>query len=275
MISISYELHVFSEHELTVWDVKTGDRLWNIRHFHYTIGVTTSPSEEYTVVGTYDKTPTRLRAFDSKTGHLLNQTSVSISRTSGASGVNSLCFNSSGTMIAATCSDKKLRLLKTEDVTQSEEDNAHSVATYPCYGDYAEFSGDDTRILTLQIGLPPTVLNAKTGEQLVQLRNSGTVFLTRFSKDGSRIVTGSTDKTVSTVRIWDATSGALLHTLLGCSSPFMDVNFCGEDGKWVMAFETHRIMFWDAQTGDDMGSLFEFPSDLKVATVSRRYLHLM
>ena len=69
-----------------------------------------------------------------------------------------------------------------------------------------------------------------------------------FSPDGARIVSGSDD---STVRVWDASTGALLHTLQGHTRDVMSVSF-SPDGKRIVSGSYDKTMrVWDANPTSD------------------------
>ena len=76
----------------------------------------------------------------------------------------------------------------------------------------------------------------------------GFVFSASFSPDGARIATGSYD---GTAKIWDARSGAEIHTFKGHSGYVKSVTF-SPDGKrlsWASGDATVRV--WDAETGQE------------------------
>jgi len=67
-----------------------------------------------------------------------------------------------------------------------------------------------------------------------------------FSPDGLRVVTGCWDRTV---RVWDARSGALVHTLLGHSDPVMQARF-SRDARTIVSVSLYEdVRVWDAETG--------------------------
>ena len=63
--------------------------------------------------------------------------------------------------------------------------------------------------------------------------------------DGSRVVTGSADRTA---RIWDAETGRQLLTLAGHSGPVNSVAFCTDGRRAVSGSEDGTIRPWDAET---------------------------
>jgi WD40 repeat protein len=67
-----------------------------------------------------------------------------------------------------------------------------------------------------------------------------------FSLNGLRIVSGSDDHTV---RIWDAVSGVVLHTLEGHTNPVYSVAFSSDGLRIVSGSEDRTVRIWDAVSG--------------------------
>ena len=93
-------------------------------------------------------------------------------------------------------------------------------------------------------GTPPTAMNCAH-----LLGHRGAVLSVAFSPDGQSIVTGSQDHQA---KVWDATSGAVLHTLRGHGASVFSVGF-SPDGKWIISGsddQTARV--WDAASGEEL-----------------------
>jgi WD40 repeat protein len=67
-----------------------------------------------------------------------------------------------------------------------------------------------------------------------------------FSADGSRIVSGSGD---CTVRVWDAVSGVVLHTLKGHTNSVYSVAFSSDGLRIVSGSSDCTVRIWDAVSG--------------------------
>ena len=67
-----------------------------------------------------------------------------------------------------------------------------------------------------------------------------------FSLDGRRLASCSYD---STVRLWDADTGAALHTLEGHSGGVNEVTFSPDGRRLASCSEDKTVRLWDADTG--------------------------
>ena len=72
------------------------------------------------------------------------------------------------------------------------------------------------------------------------------VWSVSFSPDGTKIVSGSDDKSI---RVWDATSGTQIHQLDGHSSGVTSVSFSPDGTKIVSGSFDKSIRIWDATSG--------------------------
>jgi WD40 repeat protein len=88
-------------------------------------------------------------------------------------------------------------------------------------------------------------------QQLLQLQgHDDFVFSVAFSPDGSKIVSGSRDKTI---RVWDASTGVeMLPHLQGHRSGVTSVAFSPNGSKIVSGSYDRTIRVWDASTGVEM-----------------------
>src|ERR1700722_5158022 len=73
-----------------------------------------------------------------------------------------------------------------------------------------------------------------------------------FSPDGTRIVSGSFDRTV---RIWDTTTGANVNTLKGHSNWVNAVAFSPDGRRIVSGSNDRRVRIWDTSTGATVKTL--------------------
>jgi WD40 repeat protein len=91
-----------------------------------------------------------------------------------------------------------------------------------------------------------TVRIHEPGGGVVVLRgHTAPVTSARFSADGRYVVTASSD---TTARIWDASTGALLHTLRGALGIVSDASF-SPDGLWVVTAGPSKAGLWSLPSG--------------------------
>lgn len=91
------------------------------------------------------------------------------------------------------------------------------------------------------------IWDAARGTKLFELRgHEGGVSSVDFSKDSTRVVTGSLD---GTARIWDAATGALLFDLKEQDHIVDSVAFSPDGTQVITGTRGGTIYLWDAQTG--------------------------
>ena len=70
-----------------------------------------------------------------------------------------------------------------------------------------------------------------------------------FSADGTRIVSGSNDKSV---RVWDASTGAELKVLNGHTDYINSVAFSADGMRIISGSDDESVWVWDASTGAEL-----------------------
>ena len=87
-----------------------------------------------------------------------------------------------------------------------------------------------------------------SGEELKSVAgHTNSVPSVAFLSDGSRIVSGSYDKTV---RVWDAMSGEELKSLAGHTGPVPSVAFSPDGSRIVSGSLDKTVRVWDAKGGE-------------------------
>jgi WD40 repeat protein len=112
----------------------------------------------------------------------------------------------------------------------------------------ASFSPDGRNVVTASRDMTARVWDASTGECLRQLSLSGNTKWINgeaLSADGKTIVTLTWD----TAKVWDLTSGQLLHNLEGPTGDVWKVKFSSEGNSIIMLNTDGTALIWDASTG--------------------------
>ena len=99
-------------------------------------------------------------------------------------------------------------------------------------------------------------------EASAQLAHDKIVTSVAFNHDGSRIVSGSFDKTV---RVWNAATGTCVATLTGHSDLVRSVAFNHDGSRIVSGSKDKTVRVWNAETGEQM---MKFTHDDWVASVA-------
>ncbi|KAF8157273.1 WD40-repeat-containing domain protein [Crassisporium funariophilum] len=100
----------------------------------------------------------------------------------------------------------------------------------------------------------PKFTNAFMGGTLLMTLNTNTsISSVAFSSDGSRIVSGSIDRSV---RVWDASTGEEKHVLNGHTLHVTSVAFSNDGSCIVSGSRDKSVRVWDASTGEEKHVLY-------------------
>ena len=125
-----------------------------------------------------------------------------------------------------------------------------------------------TLIRTLARKSVPSVQDAPTlGRRSHGSYNKDFVYSVSFSPDGNKIASGSRD---GTVRLWDAGTGDLIHTLTGHTSEVYSISF-SPDGNTIASaggWKDKTVRLWDARTGTLVRTLTGHTDDVRSVAFS-------
>jgi WD40 repeat protein/tRNA A-37 threonylcarbamoyl transferase component Bud32 len=160
--------------------------------------------------------------------------------------VASLAFHLDGRRLACGGHDGTLGVWDVETAKQlqgplKEKGRLHSLA----------FSRDGKRLVAA-VGSAVRMWSAEDWKPLwTDTGHTKPVYGVAISADGSRVASGSEDKTV---RILDADNGKELHRFASPTDEVRSVSF-SPDGKWLASADTRTIWIWEVATGRQLQKL--------------------
>lgn len=151
-----------------------------------------------------------------------------------------------------------------ENITIWDAVNVNELMKINAVGGVASYSPDGKHIISTdsQIGaIRIKIWDAITGKELLMLSgHEATIWSLSYSPDGTRIASGSVDKTI---RIWDTVNGVELRTLRGHGdwpdypeiSPVTSVAFSPEGKLLASCSYDYTVRIWNPETGAEMKTL--------------------
>jgi hypothetical protein len=131
----------------------------------------------------------------------------------------------------------------------------------------AQFSHDDSRILTCSSDKTARLWDARTGLQIgPALQHQGAVTGARFSRDESRILTWSWDQTA---RLWDARTGQQIGPALQHQDVVSGAQFSRDESRILTSSWDNTAPLWDARTGQQIGPVLQHQGSINGARFSR------
>jgi WD40 repeat protein len=111
-------------------------------------------------------------------------------------------------------------------------------------------------------GVHVRLWDVASGQQLREFADPAPVNAVAFSPDGKYILSGDREYVA---RLWEASSGQLVHTFVGHTFSIWGVGF-SPDGKYVLtASQDRTVRLWDASTGQQLRL---FPSHANAAVAN-------
>lgn len=239
---------------IRIWDVMTGKQIGNplIGHTSRVCSASFSPDGAYIVSASWDRT---LRVWDANTGALVR---IMYGHTGGVVSAN---FSHDGNKIVSASSDSTIRIwdFKSGMLTKTLKGHNDRVTC-------ASFSPDDKRIVSASSDVSIIWDFQLPLKHLCPEFHTDYVYRTVYSPNGKLIASASWDKTV---KIWDADTKKLLHTLTGHTDRVVNAKFSPNGDQIVSASWDGSVRIWDVETGglqnlsDDDGKVLNasFSSD--------------
>jgi WD40 repeat protein/tRNA A-37 threonylcarbamoyl transferase component Bud32 len=234
-----------------VWDARTGAELRTLTgHAKGVNDVCFSPSGRLLASGDGEAV---IKLWDTDTGEEVRTLRGEVKAVAGnLSNVERLSFTPDGQRLAAASQDQSVRLY---DVATGVEVLSLSGHTGEVHG--VAFSRDGTRLISggagdkaLSSAGEVKVWEAPASEEIAVLRHSREVTGVAWSPDGLRLASCGLDRLV---KVWDARTGDLLHTLQGHTSGVVRVGFSPSRGagrpRLLSRDSEGKTLAWDPDTG--------------------------
>jgi len=234
---------------INLWDAETGQVIRTMGgHPHYALShcvcsVAFSPDGRQIASGS----GSTIKFWDTETGQVMRTLNAQ------ADGEH-VAFSLDGQRIVSGSSGGKIRLW---DAKTGRE--LRTLDRFGLLGSVA-LSPDGRRIATGEsYGMGVRIWDAETGREIRTLRgHARRVSSVAFSLDGSRIASGSGDKTI---KLWNAETGQLIRTLSGHTNWVTSVAFSPNGRRIASVSEDNTIRLWNVETGQVIRTMGGHPAD--------------
>ena len=106
---------------------------------------------------------------------------------------------------------------------------------------------------------------------LMVIQTDNKILSVEFSRDGAKIVSGSSDS----VQVWDASTGAALQQLNGHTDPVNSVAF-SHNGIYIVSGSSDKfVRVWDASTGAALQKLNGHTAQVNSVAFSHDGIHIV
>ena len=211
------------------------------------------PDGTHIVAGSFDDS---VRIWEANTGSLIH--------TLGGHGdqVSSVSYSPDGTHVVSGSWDDSIKIWEANTgslvrtISRPANQDIHSVS----------YSPDGTQIVSGSFR-DIEIWEAGTGNRIRVFQHGprASVFSVSYSPDGKRIISGGDDRTI---RIWEAKTGTLMHTLTGHTSFISSISY-SPDGNYILSGDAHTaIRIWDANTGRLIHTLMEHTDQISSVSYS-------
>jgi WD40 repeat protein/serine/threonine protein kinase len=235
-----------------IWHAKTGELIRSLSLPGYGFRVAFSPDGRQVASATGEwNRPFQIKVWNAETGQEV------LTLSGHTAPIHRVAFSRDGERIASASADGTARIWNAKSgaklrTIQTEGEGVVDVAFSP---DGQELATAPGKLNVFEVAKNPElkIWDAKTGRLLHTLvGHHGPLTSVAFSPDGSRLVSGSFDRTV---KIWNAKTGNELVTLRGHTQFVTEAIFSPDGRRVASASEDGSVKVWDAATGQEFFTL--------------------
>jgi WD40 repeat protein len=163
--------------------------------------------------------------------------------------INALDFNRSGSILLSGSSDHNIKLWDVENSILLRTISEHVTVTRD-----VKFTPDGKSVISAENNYIVYWRNAVSGSvgKLLLYGHTGTVNSVDISTDMSIIISGSQDKTI---KVWDAVSGDLIHTIVEHTSSVRNVEFNPLSNQFASCSADFSVKIWSPDNLQSVKSL--------------------